>query len=200
MRWEEVEVGDPGPGQVRLRHTAVAVNYRDIYIRRGMHAGPPLPCGLGIESAGVIDAIGPGVEGFAIGERAACVAGPDGAYAEARIVPAARVLSLPEGIDERTAASMMIRGMTARYLLRETYPVAPGDVILIHATAGGVGLILCQWAKQLGATVIGTVGNCEKAAIARAHGCDHPIDCSTEDFVERVRTITGGAGVPVVYD
>ncbi len=200
MRWEDVEVGEPGAGQVRLRHTAVAVNYRDILIRSGAHAAPSLPCGIGIESAGVIDAIGPGVSGFTIGQRVACVAGPDGAYAEMRLVPAARVVPLPPAIDERTAAAMMIRGMTARYLLRETYDVQPGDTILIHAAAGGVGLIMCQWAKHLGATVIGTVSSHAKAEIARAHGCDHVIIYTEEDFAERVRALTGGAGVPVVYD
>lgn len=200
MRWEEIEVGDPGPGQVRLRHTAVGVNFRDILIRTGAHAVKSFPSGIGIESAGVIDALGPGVTGLQVGQRVACVAGPDSAYAEARLVPAARVVPLPADIDERTAASMMIRGMTARYLLRETYAVKSGDVILIHAAAGGVGLIACQWAKHLGATVIGTVGSREKAEIARAHGCDHPIVYTGEDFAERVRAITGGTGVPVVYD
>jgi NADPH2:quinone reductase len=200
MLWENVEIGDPGPGQVRLRNTAVGVNYRDIYLRSGQHALKSFPSGIGIESAGVIEALGPGVSGLACGQRVACVAGPDDAYAEARLVPAARVVPLPTAIDERTAASMMIRGMTARYLLRETYEVRPGDTLLIHAAAGGVGLILCQWAKQLGATVIGTVGSREKAELAHAHGCDHPVDRSSEDFVERVRMITGGAGVPVVYD
>lgn len=204
MRWENVEVGAPGPGQVRLRHTAVGLNFRDILIRNGGHALKSLPSGIGLESAGVIDALGPGVSAqmpdLKIGQRVACVAGPDGAYAEARLVPAARVVPLPDAIDERTAASMMIRGMTARYLLRETYPVKRGDVILIHAAAGGVGLIVCQWAKQLGATVIGTVGNQAKAEIARAHGCDHPIVYTAESFAERVREITVGTGVAVVYD
>lgn len=200
MRWEEVEVGAPGPGQVRLRHTAVGLNFRDILVRSGAHALKSLPSGIGLESAGVIDAFGPGVSGLSIGQRVACVAGPDGAYAEARLVPAARVVPLPAEISERTAAAMMIRGMTARYLLRETYAVQPGDTILIHAAAGGVGLIVCQWAKHLGATVIGTVGTREKTDIARAHGCDHAIVYTEEDFAERVRAITGGAGVPVVYD
>ena len=204
MRWEEVEVGAPGPGQVRLRHTAVGLNFRDILVRSGAHALKSLPSGIGLESAGVIDAIGPGVSGqefnLSVGQRVACVAGPDGAYAEARLVPAARVVPLPAGISERTAAAMMIRGMTARYLLRETYVVRPGDTILIHAAAGGVGLIVCQWAKHLGAMVNGTVGTREKAAIARAHGCDHAIVYTEEDFAERVRAITSGAGVPVVYD
>ncbi len=200
MRWEEVGLGEPGPGQVRLRHTAVGLNFRDILVRRGAHALKAFPSGLGLESAGVIDALGPGVTGLSVGQRVACVAGPDGAYAEARLVPAARVVPLPDAIDERSAASMMIRGMTARYLLRETYAVQPGDTILVHAAAGGVGLILCQWAKHLGATVIGTVGSEAKAGVARAHGCDHPIVYTDADFAGRVRELTAGAGVPVVYD
>ncbi|HYS74553.1 MAG TPA: quinone oxidoreductase [Burkholderiales bacterium] len=200
MRWEDVEVGEPGPGQVRLRHSAVGLNFRDVLVRRGAHAVKSLPSGIGIESAGVIDALGPGVTGLSVGQRVACVAGPDGAYAEARLVPAARVVPLPEEIDERTAASMMVRGMTARYLLRETYAVKRGDTILVHAAAGGVGLIVCQWAKHLGATVIGTVGNQNKGEIARAHGCDHAIVYTAEDFAERVRAITVGNGVAVVYD
>lgn len=200
MRWENVEVGDPGPGQVRLRHAAVALNFRDILVRRGAHAVKSFPSGLGIESAGTIDAIGPGVSGLSVGQRIACVAGPDCAYAEARLAPAARVVPLPANIDERTAAAMMIRGMTARCLLRDTWPVKRGDTILVHAAAGGVGLILCQWAKHLGATVIGTVGSEAKAEIARAHGCDHAIVYSGEDFAARVREITGGTGVAVVYD
>jgi NADPH2:quinone reductase len=171
-------------------------------VRRGTHR-VALPSGLGLESAGTIEAIGAQVSGLAIGERVACVAGPDGAYAQARLVPAARVVRLPETIDVRVAAAMMVRGMTARYLLHETFRVKAGDTILIHAAAGGVGLILCQWARHLGATVIGTVGSPDKAAIARAHGCDHPIVIggdAPEDFVARVRALTGGAGVPVVYD
>ena len=158
------------------------------------------PSAIGLESAGVIDAVGPDVHGLKVGDRVAYAGAPDGSYAEVRIVPAARVIPLPDGIDERTAASMMIRGMTARMLLRETYRVKAGDTILIHAAAGGVGLIVCQWAKHLGATVIGTVGSDEKAEVARAHGCDHPIVYTREDFAERVREITGGEGLPVVYD
>ena len=202
LRLEDVETGEPGPGEVRIRNAAIAVNYRDILVRRGTHR-VALPSGLGLESAGTIEAIGAQVSGLAIGERVACVAGPDGAYAQARLVPAARVVRLPETIDVRVAAAMMVRGMTARYLLHETFRVKAGDTILIHAAAGGVGLILCQWAKHLGATVIGTVGSPDKAAIARAHGCDHPIVIggdAPEDFVARVRALTGGAGVPVVYD
>jgi len=200
LRFEDVEVADPGPGEVRMRNLAVAVNYRDVLMRRGVHAVKSLPSGIGLESAGVIDAVGPDVRGFSVGDRVACAGVPEGSYAEFRIVPAARVIVLPAGIDERTAASMMIRGMTARCLLHDTYKVGPGDTILIHAAAGGVGLIMCQWAKHLGATVIGTVSSDEKAAIARAHGCDHPIVYTREDFAERVCEITGGEGVPVVYD
>src|SRR5712675_2903288 len=200
LRLEDVATGEPGPGEVRIRNAAIAVNYRDILVRRGTHR-VALPSGLGLESAGTIEAIGAQVSGLAIGERVACVAGPDGAYAQARLVPAARVVPLPAGIDARVAAAMMVRGMTARYLLHETFRVKAGDTILIHAAAGGVGLILCQWAKHLGATVIGTVGSADKVAIARAHGCDHPIVIGGgEDFVARVRALTGGAGVPVVYD
>jgi NADPH:quinone reductase len=200
LHFQDVELGNPGPGQVRIRNVAVAVNYRDVLMRRGVHAVKSLPSGIGLECAGVIDAVGPDVGGFSVGDRVACAGMPEGSYAELRIVPAARVIALPAGIDERTAASMMIRGMTARCLLHDAYKVQPGDTILIHAAAGGVGLIMCQWAKHLGATVIGTVSNDEKAAIAHAHGCDHPIVYTREDFAERVREITGGEGLPVVYD
>jgi NADPH2:quinone reductase len=202
LRLEEVEVGAPGPHEVRLRNRAVAVNYRDVLVRRGAHR-LALPSGIGLESAGVIEAVGAAVTDLGVGDRVACVAGPDGAYAERRIVPAARVVRLPAAIDERTAAAMMIRGMTARYLLHETYRVKPGDTILVHAAAGGVGLIMCQWAKHLGATVIGTVGSAEKAAVARAHGCDHALVLGADgaaDFAAEVRALTGGRGVPVVYD
>ncbi len=200
LRFEDVEVGAPGPGQVRIRNTAVAVNYRDVLMRRGIHAVKSFPTGIGLESAGVIDAVGREVDGFAVGDRVAYAGMPEGSYAEERIVPTTRLLALPDGIDERTAAAMMIRGMTARTLLYDAYKVQPGDTILIHAAAGGVGLIVCQWAKHLGATVIGTVSSDEKAAIARAHGCDHAIVYTREDFPARVREITGGEGVPVVYD
>ncbi len=200
LRLEDVDVGAPSAGEVRIRNKAVAVNYRDVLIRRGVHAVKSLPSAIGLESAGVIDAVGPGVDGFAVGDRVAHAGMPEGSYAEWRIVPAARVIPLPAAIDKRTAASMMIRGMTARSLLFETYKVKAGDTILVHAAAGGVGLIMCQWAKHLGATVIGTVSSEEKAAVARAHGCDHPIVYTREDFAERVRELTGGEGVPVVYD
>jgi NADPH2:quinone reductase len=199
LRFEDVEAGPPGPGQVLLRNEAVAVNYRDVLLRRGAHRAPALPSGIGLESAGTIAAVGDGVSDLAIGDRVACVAGPDGAYATHRIVPAARVVPLPATISARTAAAMMIRGMTARYLLHETYRVKPGDIILVHAAAGGVGLIMCQWAKHLGATVIGTVGSAPKAEVARQHGCDHPV-VHGEDLAARVKALTDGRGVPVVYD
>ena len=200
MQWEDVDIPPPAAGQARMRNAAVAVNYRDVLIRRGVHEVRAFPSGIGLESAGVVEAIGADVTEVAIGDRIACVAGPDGAYAEARNVPAARAVRLPDNIDDRTAASMMVRGMTARYLLHDTYAVKRGDAILVHAAAGGVGLILCQWAKHLGATVIGTVSTDEKATVARAHGCDHPIVYTREDFAERVKDITDGEGVAVVYD
>ncbi len=198
LRFDDVPSPEPGPGEVRIRHTAVALNFRDILVRRGQHAVKAFPSGLGTESAGVVDALGPGVSEFAIGDRVATVCRPDCAYAEARIAPAVRVVKLPDTIPERTAASMMVRGMTARYLLKATYPVKRGDTIVIHAAAGGVGLIVAQWAKYLGATVIGTVGSDGKAAVARAHGCDHVF--RYDDFAAQVREITSGKGVPVVYD
>jgi NADPH:quinone reductase len=200
LRLEDVEVGAPGPAEVRIRNIAVAVNYRDVLMRRGVHAVKSLPSAIGLESAGVIDAVGREVRGLSVGDRVAYAGMPEGSYAELRVVPAARVIPLPTDIDERTAAAMMIRGMTARSLLTETYKVQPGDTILIHAAAGRVGLIMCQWAKHLGATVIGTVSTEAKADIARAHGCDHPIVYTREDFAARVRDITDGEGVPVVYD
>jgi len=200
LRLEDVQVGEPGGGELRIRNTAIAVNFRDVLVRRGTHAVKAFPSGIGMESAGVIEAVGPGVRDFAVGQRVVCVAGPDAAYAEARIIPAARAIVLPVAINERTAAAMMIRGMTARYLLKETYRVQPGDTILIHAAAGGVGQIVCQWAKHLGATVIGTVGSDDKASAAREHGCDHPLVLGRDNVVERVRALTGGEGVAVVYD
>ena len=198
MRWSDIALPEPGAGEVRIRHTAVALNFRDILVRRGQHAVKAFPSGLGTESAGVIDAVGQGVTEFKSGDRVAAVARPDCAYAEARIAPAARTVKLPGGIDEKTAASMMVRGMTARYLLKATYMVKPGDTIVIHAAAGGVGLIMCQWAKHLGATVIGTVGSDDKAAVAKAHGCDHVF--RYDNFAAGVHEVTGGKGVPVVYD
>ncbi len=200
LRLEDVDVGAPGAGQVRMRNRAIAVNYRDVLQRSGIHAVTSFPAPIGLESAGVIEALGPEVTGFRVGERVVYASAPEGSYAEERIVSAARLIKLPDGIDDRTAAAMMIRGMTARMLLREAYVVKPGDTILIHAAAGGVGLIMCQWAKHLGATVIGTVSSDAKAEVARAHGCDHPVVYTREDFVERVREITNGEGLPVVYD
>jgi NADPH:quinone reductase len=200
LRFEDVEIGEPGPGQVRMRNRAVAVNYRDVLQRSGIHTVKSFPAPIGLESAGVIEAIGADVNDFKVGDRIAYASAPEGSYAEQRIVPTAWLIPLPDAIDERIAASMMIRGMTARMLLREAYVVKPGDTILIHAAAGGVGLIVCQWAKHLGARVIGTVSSDEKAAVARAHGCDHPIVYTREDFVARVGEITGGQGLPVVYD
>lgn len=199
LRWEEVQVGDPGEGEVRLRQTAVGLNYIDTYHRTGLYP-VQLPTGIGLEGAGVVEAVGPGVDSLVEGDRVAYAGGPLGAYAEVRLIPANRLVTLPESIGDRQAAAMMLQGMTAQYLLRETYRVQPGDTVLIHAAAGGVGLLACQWAKALGATVIGTVGSTEKAELARAHGCDHPINYREEDFVARVKEITGGKGVPAVYD
>ena len=200
MRWEDVEVGAPGPGEIRIRHEAVGLNYIDVYFRTGLYPAPSLPFSPGMEGAGVVEAVGEGVGSVAVGDRVAYAAPPVGSYAEERLMPAGKVVKVPAGIDSRQAAAMMLQGMTVEYLLRRTYPVRSGETILFHAAAGGVGLIACQWAKELGATVIGTVGSDEKAALARAHGCDHPIVYTRESFTERVRDLTGGAGVPVVYD
>ncbi len=200
LRWEEVEVGEPGPGQLRVRHGAVGLNYIDVYHRTGLYPLPSLPWTLGMEGAGQVEAVGEGVIEFKPGDRIAYASPPVGAYAEVRLIPADRVVALPDAIDDRTAAAMMLQGMTAQYLLRRTYRVQPGDAILLHAAAGGVGLIVSQWARHLGATVIGTVGNDEKAELARAHGCHHVIVYSRENFSERVREITGGQGVAAVYD
>jgi NADPH2:quinone reductase len=199
MKLVDVEVGKPGPGQVRVRQTAIGLNYIDTYHRSGLY---PLqfPSGLGLEAAGVVKEVGEGVTSLKPGDRIAYGTGPIGAYAGERNLPANRLVKLTAAISDETAAGMMLKGMTARYLLRATYVVKPGDTILLHAAAGGVGLIMSQWAKALGATVIGTVGSDAKAATARAHGCDHVINYSTEDTVKRVREITGGKGVPVVYD
>src|SRR5579872_3358714 len=199
LEWQPVEVGKPGQGQVRLRHTAVGLNFIDTYQRSGLYP-MPLPSGLGSEAAGIIEEVGPGVSGLKPGDRVAYAGGPLGAYSEARVMPADRLVPLPDGISDQQGAAMMLKGMTAWYLVRRTHVVKPGETILIHAAAGGVGLIVCQWAKHLGATVIGTVSTEEKAALAKSHGCDHPIIYTKEDFVARVKDITKGAGVPVVYD
>ncbi|MBI1206132.1 MAG: NADPH:quinone reductase [Azospirillum sp.] len=200
LNWEAVEVGDPGAGQVRLRHTAVGLNFIDVYHRTGLYPVAGLPAVLGVEGAGVVEAVGAGVSDLKSGDRVAYAPGPIGSYAQVRLMPADRLVPLPDGIADDLAAAMMLQGMTAQYLLRSTYRVQPGDAILVHAAAGGVGLILCQWAKALGATVIGTVSTDEKAALAAAHGCDHPIVYTRDNFVERVKALTDGKGVPVVYD
>jgi len=199
MRWEEVAVGDPGPGEARIRHAAVGLNYIDTYHRTGLYP-LPLPSGLGMEGAGVVEAVGEGVVDLKPRDRVAYAGGPVGAYSQVRCLPADRLLKLPDGIDFRTGAAMMLQGLTAAYLLRRTYAVQAGDTVLIHAAAGGVGLIACQWAKALGATVIGTVSNEAKAELARAHGCDHIIYYTREDVAKRVRELTAGEGVAVVYD
>lgn len=200
LRWEDAELGAPGPGQARLRHQAVGLNFIDIYFRKGFYKGPELPLILGTEGAGVVEAVGPGVTEVKVGDRVAYTSAPLGSYAEQRLIPVDRLVPLPREISDVQAAAMMLKGTTTQYLLRRTYRVQPGDTILFHAAAGGVGLIACQWAKQLGATVIGTVGSEAKAKLAAEHGCDHPIIYTRENFVQRVREITKGEGVPVVYD
>ncbi|MBU9438054.1 quinone oxidoreductase family protein [Burkholderia multivorans] len=199
MKWVDVEVGAPQAGEVRIKQHAVGLNYIDVYFRTGLYP-QPLPGGLGMEAAGEVTAVGEGVGALKVGDRVAYVAQPPGAYAQERVLSAERVVKLPDGIGYDDAASVMLQGLTAHYLLRRTYPVKAGDTILIHAAAGGVGLLVCQWAKALGATVIGTVGSDEKAELAKAHGCDHPIVYTRENFTQRVKEITNGAGVPVVYD
>jgi NADPH2:quinone reductase len=198
--WEDVSLEKPGQGQVLLRQTAVGLNYIDVYHRSGLYPIANFPAIVGMEGAGVVDAVGPGVTDLKAGDRVAYAAMPLGAYSEARLMPADRLVKLPASISDTQAAAMMLQGMTVEYLVRRTYPIARGDTILAHAAAGGVGLILCQWAKHLGATVIGTVGSDEKAALARAHGCDHTIVYTRENFTARAKEITGGKGLPVVYD
>ena len=199
LTWREVPAHDPGPGEARVRHTAVGVNFIDVYHRLGLYP-LPLPAVLGMEAAGRVEAVGPNVTDVAVGDRVAYAGGPTGAYSTARVLPADRLVRLPDGIDDQRAAAMMLKGMTAEYLLRRTVRVEPGQTILVHAAAGGVGLILCQWAAALGATVIGTVGTRDKATLAAAHGCAHPIITSEENFVSRVKALTDGRGVTVVYD
>jgi len=198
MRLEDVDVGEPGPGEARVRHAAVGLNFIDTYHRTGLYP-VSLPSGLGMEAAGVIEAVGEGVTELSPGQRVAYAAGPPGAYAEARVVAADRLVPLPDAVDDETAAAAMLKGMTVEYLIRRTHRVSAGETVLLHAAAGGVGLVACQWLKHLGATVIGTVGSDEKAELARAHGCDHPIVYTREDFAARVRELVPG-GVPVVYD
>jgi len=201
LRWEEVDVGDPGPGQVRLRHEAVGLNFADTYFRSGLYP-VALPAGIGVEAAGVVEAVGPDVTNVAVGDRVTYTGFLNtlGAYSTERLIAAAPLVRLPAGIACETAAAMTMRGLTSAYLLRRIHAFAPGDTILLHAAAGGVGLIVSQWAKLLGLTVIGTVSSDHKAAVARAHGCDHTIDYSREDVAKRVRELTGGAGVDVVFD
>ncbi len=201
LRWEEVAVGDPGPGQVRLRHEAVGLNFADTYFRSGLYP-VPLPAGMGVEAAGVVEALGPDVTNLAVGDRVTYTGFLNtlGAYSTERLIAAAPLIRLPDGITCETAAAMTMRGLTSAYLLRRIHAFQPGDSILLHAAAGGVGLIVSQWAKLLGLTVIGTISNESKAAIARAHGCDHTIDYSREDVAKRVRELTDGVGVNVVFD
>ncbi|MBM4486594.1 quinone oxidoreductase [Prescottella equi] len=200
LKWESVDVGDPGPGEVRVRHEAVGLNFADTYFRTGLYPAP-LPAGMGVEAAGVVEAVGPGVEGFAAGDRVTYTGSPLGAYSTERVLPAEHLIALPDGIAFETAAAMTMRGLTTSYLLRRIAPsLKAGDAVLLHAAAGGVGLIFCQWAKLLGINVIGTVSSDEKAAVARAHGCGEVIVYKRENVAERVRELTDGAGVPVVYD
>ena len=200
LSWDEVTLGDPGPGQVRLRQTAVGLNFIDTYHRTGLYKLPQLPAVIGSEGVGVIEAVGEGVEGLKAGDRVGYAPGPLGSYAEARLIAADRLVHIPDKISDEQAAAILLQGMTVQSLIRVCYRVKAGDTILVQAAAGGVGLLLCQWAKHLGATVIGTVSTDEKAELARANGCDHPIVYTRENFVERVREITNGEGVPVVYD
>jgi len=197
--WEDVEVGDPAPGQIRIRHHAIGLNYVDTYQRSGLYP-LPLPSGCGTEAAGVVEAAGAGVTDVKKGDRVAYAGGAPGAYAEARLYPADRVVKIPDGISFETAAAMMLKGMTVQYLIKRTFRVQPGMTVLWHAAAGGVGLIACQWLKALGVSVIGTAGSDDKAGLAKAHGCEHAIVYTRENFVERVKELTAGKGLPVVYD
>lgn len=201
LLWQDVAPPQPGEGQALVRHTAVGLNFIDVYHRTGLYPLPQMPAIIGMEGAGVVEALGPGVTNdLKVGDRVAYASAPPGAYAQRRVIAASRLVVLPPGITDQQAAAMMLQGLTTQYLLRSTYRVQPGDTILFHAAAGGVGLIACQWAKHLGATVIATAGGEAKLALAKAHGADHVIDYNKEDFVARVREITNGKGVPVVYD
>ena len=199
LRWESVSVGEPGPDEVRVRHSAVGLNFIEIYQRTGLYP-LELPSSLGSEAVGVVEAVGEGVEALRIGDRVGSCTGPIGAYSQARIVPVRHLIKLPDTVDDQQAAAMLLQGLTAQYLIRQTYAVQPGDTVLFHAAAGGVGLIACQWLKHLGATVIGTVSTEAKAELAQAHGCDHTILYTRESVPERVRALTAGEGVAVVYD
>ncbi len=200
LRYDDIDVDQPGPGEVRLEQTAIGLNYIDVYHRTGLYPVADLPAAIGLEAAGIIEATGEGVDGFVKGDRVAYANPPLGAYAEARLMPAHRLIKIPDGVSDKQAAAMMLQGLTVQYLIRRTCRVQAGDTVLFHAAAGGVGLIACQWLKRLGATTIGTVGSADKAALAKAHGCHHTINYRTENFVERVCEITGGSGVRVVYD
>lgn len=200
LKYEAIQLSDPGPGEALVRHHAIGLNFIDVYLRTGLYPLPGFPSGLGFEAAGTVEAIGEGVEAVAPGDRVAYAGGAPGAYSEARLIAADRLVKLPDSLDFEQGAAMMLQGMTVEYLIHRTYEVQPGDFVLFHAAAGGVGLIACQWLDRIGAKVIGTVGSEEKAALARAHGCHHPINYRSEDFVERVREITDGKGVRVVYD
>lgn len=197
--YEDVEVGAPGPGQARVKHNAIGLNFIDTYHRSGLYP-LPLPSGIGLEGAGVVEALGPGVDYLKVGDRVAYSGGPPGGYSEVRVMPADRLVKIPAGITDEQAAAMMLKGLTAQYLIRSTYPVQKGQTVLFHAAAGGVGLIAGQWLKALGVTTIGTVGSDEKAKLAKAHGYDHTIVYTREDFAQRVNEITGGAKLPVVFD
>ena len=200
LKWEDHDPGKPGDGEVRIRHKAIGLNFIDVYHRTGLYPLPALPAIPGLEGSGVVEAVGEQVDGVVVGDRVAYAGVPPGAYAQVRCIPAHRLVKMPDDISFETAAAMMLKGMTARYLIRGCYPVSSGDTILIHAASGGVGSIVSQWAHDIGATVIGTVGSAEKAEKARSNGCDHPILYSQEDFVENVREITNNRGVNVVYD
>jgi len=199
LQVDEVQVGDPGDGQARVKHTAIGLNFIDTYHRSGLYP-LPLPSGIGLEAAGVVEAVGKGVTHVKPGDRVGYAGGPPGAYSEVRLIPADRLVKVPGGVSDKEVAAMMLKGLTVQYLIRRVYHVERGETVLFHAAAGGVGLIACQWLKALGVTVIGTVGSDEKAQIAKAHGCDHTIVYTRENFVERVKQITGGAKVPVVFD
>jgi NADPH2:quinone reductase len=200
MRWDEVQIGKPGPGQVLLKQTAVGLNYIDTYHRTGLYKLPELPSSIGSEGAGIVEEVGPGVTDLKPGDRVCYAGAPVGSYAEMRLYPADRLIKMPDAIDDKTAAAMMLQGMTAQYLLKRTYACKKGDIVVMHAAAGGVGSIFCQWAKALGVTVIGTVGSPSKVELARANGCAHVLVLGDGDWVAKVKEISGGKGVPVVYD
>ena len=199
LRLEQVEVGEPGPGQARVRHSLIAVNFIDVYVRTGRYP-LPLPNGIGSDAVGVVEAVGSGVSDIKVGDRVGYLLGPQGAYSEARVMPADVLIPLPDGVSDRTAATLIMKGMTAQYLFRQVFPLKGGETILYHAAAGGVGLIACQWARAIGVTMIGVVSSDEKAEIAKANGCTHTLISGRDDIAKRVREITGGKGVPVVYD